>query len=201
MGSRDGGEDPGRHAAIQPSVQLGRRDGGHAGNGGNKRVYLSTTFQVLTLHAQLNTMHNVAEDKKTLKRSNSLQGKLEHLAKTISPISSRSKKEKQGKAAGKLSRSVSFSTVVSEERAFNQNRPAAGEQEDVDDCSSDDAQDSRAIIDAILRAKAARTEGMLLAGVSLSQDFSPSIVSIDDARDGHTNMLSNGHTRMPAVCA
>ena len=53
----------------------------------------------------------------------------------------RREKEKQGK--GKLSRSVSFSTVVSEERTFNQNRPAAGEQEDVDDYSSDDAQDSR----------------------------------------------------------
>ena len=160
---------------------------------------LSASFQVLTLHAQLNTIHNAVEDQKTLKRSNSLQGKLEHLAKTISPISSRSKKEKQGK--GKLSRSVSFSTVVSEERTFNQNRPAAGEQEDVDDHSSDDAQDSRAIIDAVLRAKAARTEGMLLAGVSLSQDFSPSIMSIDHAQDGHKNVPSNGHTSMPAVCA
>ena len=78
---------------------------------------------------QLNTIHNLVEEQKTLKRSSSFAGKLANLS--IGKARSRSKKD--GKKG--LVRSVSFSHIEREEVTFEENGP---QHVDLDASSSED---------------------------------------------------------------
>ena len=79
-------------------------------------------------YKQLNTIHNVVEERKTLKHSNSFSGKLANL--------SIGKKKETKKA---LTRSVSFSTLEREEHTFDQEEHAFDPGCYMDlDCTSED---------------------------------------------------------------
>ncbi len=77
---------------------------------------------------QLNTIHNVVEERKTLKHSNSFSGKLANL--------SIGKKKERKKS---FTRSVSFSTLEREEHTFDKEEHTFDAGCDMDlDCTSED---------------------------------------------------------------
>ena len=85
------------------------------------------------MFAQINTINNVVEERKTLKRNNSFSGKLANLniGKPKSP------RMKSNEAKKGLVRSVSFSSFEREEVTFQQT--AEEDDSDLHSSSSDDA--------------------------------------------------------------
>ena len=86
------------------------------------------------MFAQINTINNVVEERKTLRRNSSFSGKLANL-NIGKPKSPRMKNKKEGKKG--LVRSVSFSSFEKEEVTFQQT--AEEDDSDLHSSSSDDA--------------------------------------------------------------
>ncbi len=84
------------------------------------------------MFGQINTINNVAEERKTLKRNNSFTGKLANL--NIGKPKSPRMKNKEGKKG--LVRSVSFSSFEKEEVRF---KTEEEDDSDLHSSSSDDA--------------------------------------------------------------
>jgi hypothetical protein len=85
-------------------------------------------------YKQLNTIHNVVEERKILKHSNSFSGKLANL--------SIAKKKEKKKA---FTRSVSFSTLEREEHTFDKEEHMSDAGCYIDlDCTSEDVRDHHA---------------------------------------------------------
>jgi hypothetical protein len=90
---------------------------------------------VFCVCVQLNTIHNVAEERKTMKRSNSLSGKLANLSISKKHSPRLQKKSKDGKKG--LTRTVSFSSSERQELEFD-------DDTDLDTSSSEDSMLSEA---------------------------------------------------------
>jgi hypothetical protein len=135
------------HRTTRPARcgRLGGRERSNEGNTGDHddpcvnflcsaaalRAALLTVL--VCLFAQINTINNVVEERKTLKRNNSFTGKLANL--NIGKPKSPRMKNKEGKKG--LVRSVSFSSFEKEEVTFQQT--AEEDDSDLHSSSSDDA--------------------------------------------------------------